>query len=658
MKLLFLWINCSKNGFIEKKGFNISGEYFWRYDEEKKMLISKEKEGYIKDFWSEQDNNIEDLSIIVGTNGSGKSTLLAEIMNFNTILKYNANIEPINNQLMQDKKLIVYENNGDIFFDHNFKYEVQTQSFVTRRTINNLNSCTNIFVSNSMENLINGVGYDRDGINRYALTDFTISEQAKMLVKANEIPEYMYPSEENDLSRYYDDPETHREENRGINKVKELNDLIHIDTSAYEDINSLMKLFFLIYSDTDQFMGKRYNYVDIHLRTKGEIFSNKVIINDSMLAHKVLKEVEAIKVEREGSLFSKLATFYFFELKYYYGDFITDDIEEINLEEIKKIKERLKDIVSRKDINNLQENMTVDEYFLNATDDLILFYELINENEIISNQARTARLRTDEFLRVNLNKNKEFWDRILLFFQKKLPSFLLRYMRFQFTKESSGEEALLKLYGRIFWIYNVLGCRKNNLILIDEIDLYMHPKWQRNLVNCLVEDIGNLIGKNNKAQIIITTHSPIFLSDIPKANIIFLKNEGETCVVDSNINHRDTLGNNVHTLFLDSFFLDEEGTMGAFAEKKINNILKLLRSKEKINDKNKKILKTISCIGDELIRNKLLEMYEKNQGLQHKSQEIQVPIENTAINNTIKMLRNQVEELLRTIEQLEQMKND
>lgn len=653
MKLLYLWVNCSQNGFIKKKGFNIAGEYFWEYDEENRTLFSKKKDGYIKGFWNEKDSCIEDLSIIVGTNGSGKSTLLAEIMNFNRILKCHVNEGDINHQIEQDKKLIVYENNGYVYFDHNFEYEVKSVPFIIRRSINSLDDCTNIFVSNSMENVVNEVAHTREGVYRFALTDFTINGQAKELVSVNKIPDYMYPSEEDDLSRYYDDPETHREENRGIDKIRKLNDLIHINSNAYEEINALIKLFFLTYSDSDQFMGKRYKNVNLHIRAEGEVFGNDTVMDESC-RRKFKKIIE----KTDGSLFSKLAAFYLFEFEYYYGEFITEDIQEISLEEIKEIKEYLKDIALRKGMDNLQENMTIDEYFLNAADDLILFHKLVHENEIISNQMGIANIRAYEFLRIDLNRNREFLERIFLFFRKKLPSFLLRYVIFQFEKESSGEEALLKLYSRIFWIYNALGCRRNNIILIDEIDLYMHPKWQRNLVNCLVEDIGKLVGSKNKAQIIITTHSPIFLSDIPKSNVVFLKNEEGVCMVDSNMNHKNTFGNNVHTLFLDSFFLNEEGTIGAFAEKRINHILHLLRHEERINDNEEKILKTINCIGDDLIRNKLLELYENNKGLPYQLKGEHASEKNTAIDNTVEILRKQVRELLRTIEQLEQMKND
>lgn len=654
MKLLFLWVNCSKNKFIEKKGFNISGEYYWKYDEEKKVLFSKKKAGYIKNFWNESNDNIEDLSIIVGTNGSGKTTLLSEIMEFNSVLKYSANPDLL---MSQEKKIVVYENNGHIYYDHNLNNEIETKPFVKKRAMDSSDYCTNIFVSNSMETSVNGVGYNTNGVLKFALTDLTISGQAKMLLNVNKIPEYIYPSAENDLSRYYDDPETHREENRSINKIKELNDLIHIDGSAYEDINALIKLFFLVYSSSDKYMGKRYSTVNLHIRTTGELFDSETIM-DEATGYGIFREIQATKVEDNKLLFNKLATYYFFELKNYYGDFITEDIEVLDIKAIETIKKSLEDIVSRKGIDNLRENMTVDEYFLNAAYDLLLFNQVVNENKIISDKVSEDSPISYEFLQVDLDKNKEFWNRLFLFFKRKISSFLLRYLRFDFEQDSSGEEALLKLYSRIFWIDNAQGCQRNNLILIDEIDLYMHPKWQRNLVNCLVEDIENLIGRNNKAQIIITTHSPIFLSDIPKANILFLKNEEGRCEVDGNVKHCNSFGNNVHTLFLDSFFLDEEGTMGAFAEKKINSILKLLRSGEKINDEDKQILRVINCIGDDLIRNKLLEMYEKNQGLQHQLKEKQTPAENMAIDNTIAMLKSQVKELLRTIEQLEQMKND
>ncbi len=80
--------------------------------------------------------------------------------------------------------------------------------------------------------------------------------------------------------------------------------------------------------------------------------------------------------------------------------------------------------------------------------------------------------------------------------------------------------------------------------------------------------------------------------------------------------------------------------------------------KERINDNEEKILKTINCIGDDLIRNKLLELYENNKGLPYQLKGEHASEKNTVIDNTVEILKKQVRELLRTIEQLEQMKND
>lgn len=60
---------------------------------------------------------------------------------------------------------------------------------------------------------------------------------------------------------------------------------------------------------------------------------------------------------------------------------------------------------------------------------------------------------------------------------------------------------------------------ENSIILIDEPELSLHPKWQQRII-----EIYQRIGKNN--QIIVATHSPHILGSVPRENIILLsKNE-------------------------------------------------------------------------------------------------------------------------------------
>lgn len=56
---------------------------------------------------------------------------------------------------------------------------------------------------------------------------------------------------------------------------------------------------------------------------------------------------------------------------------------------------------------------------------------------------------------------------------------------------------------------------ENSIILIDEPELSLHPKWQQKIL-----EVYQKIGKNN--QIIVATHSPHILGSVPKENLIIL----------------------------------------------------------------------------------------------------------------------------------------
>ena len=65
---------------------------------------------------------------------------------------------------------------------------------------------------------------------------------------------------------------------------------------------------------------------------------------------------------------------------------------------------------------------------------------------------------------------------------------------------------------------------ENSIILIDEPELSLHPKWQQRIV-----DVYRKIGKNN--QIIIATHSPHILGSVRKENIILLDKDDDGKIV-------------------------------------------------------------------------------------------------------------------------------
>jgi predicted ATPase len=64
--------------------------------------------------------------------------------------------------------------------------------------------------------------------------------------------------------------------------------------------------------------------------------------------------------------------------------------------------------------------------------------------------------------------------------------------------------------------------------LVDEIDLHLHPTWQRKLVGYLTELFPN-------TQFIVTAHSPLIVQAATNANIVVLRREGDHVVIDNSV---------------------------------------------------------------------------------------------------------------------------
>jgi len=124
----------------------------------------------------------------------------------------------------------------------------------------------------------------------------------------------------------------------------------------------------------------------------------------------------------------------------------------------------------------------------------------------------------------------------------------------------------------------------NILVLLDEFELGLHPNWQKKSIKYITDFLKNI---DKEFHLIITSHSPFLISDIPKQNIIFLdKDEKGNCVVVNGLKEKkQTFGANIHTLLSDSFFM-EDGLMGEFAKGKINEVIEYLNGKKDTKIKN------------------------------------------------------------------------
>lgn len=69
-------------------------------------------------------------------------------------------------------------------------------------------------------------------------------------------------------------------------------------------------------------------------------------------------------------------------------------------------------------------------------------------------------------------------------------------------------------------------CKTPGIILIDEIDLHLHPRWQQRI-------IGDLRKLFPKIQFIVSTHAPSVISSVKKDNLLILEKGAESSYITS-----------------------------------------------------------------------------------------------------------------------------
>jgi len=207
--------------------------------------------------------------------------------------------------------------------------------------------------------------------------------------------------------------------------------------------------------------------------------------------------------------------------------------------------------------------------------------------------------------------------------------------KFQFSKLSSGERQMIYSASSILYhIRNINSIKGNQRrikyrelnIILDEIELYFHPEFQRKYIDYLIKSIHSLNLKEIESiNIVMSTHSPFILSDIPESNVLFLS-DGK-----SQKGISETFGANIHTLYKNNFFL-EGMPIGEFAKNKIKRLFEKTRL---IKEQDLELYNEIRLVGEQLLRTQLLKLYNQNSSgnLINKI---------TQLENEVKMLREKV----------------
>ena len=148
-------------------------------------------------------------------------------------------------------------------------------------------------------------------------------------------------------------------------------------------------------------------------------------------------------------------------------------------------------------------------------------------------------------------------------------------------------------------------------IMLDEAELYFHPEFQcsfidkfLNLINCVILDKRRIRSIN----LLMATHSPYLLSDIPGNNVAFITDEKSESKMD-------TFAANIYDLLKSSFFM--KTSIGEFASSKIQMFLRVYHETNTEKRKylfclnRKEFEYLVNAIGDPYLHKTLLLMFNE-----------------------------------------------
>lgn len=300
------------------------------------------------------------------------------------------------------------------------------------------------------------------------------------------------------------------------------------------------------------------------------------------------------------------------------NDFFRQSNPNVPLQELSKFLNNLE--ISESTFDELKNYLLQQKSISDFTKISLINNLLKNLNEIVSKQYLTQNvIFLSSEIQFDVRISDDIWPLLesLLSVGFSFEDGLISYG--WSSNLSSGEEALLTQYSELY--EGLKNSYEENLIIsIDEGELFLHADWQKDYLKSLITFLKYFIDKENKetkVQLILSSHSPFIVSDLPKSNLIFLRKNYETGLsqVIPSINKHATFGSNIYDLLADSFFMSE-GFIGSFAQEKIDEVYselsnKIENTKYKLKIDKSYIKSIISIVGEPLIQRQLSLLYDR-----------------------------------------------
>ncbi|MDP1802982.1 MAG: hypothetical protein Q8L81_16590 [Bacteroidota bacterium] len=597
--------------------YKFSNEFNFKL--ENNIILISRNNLFIKDFYGKQISN---LSIVVGSNGAGKTNLCYTLVDFIDNQK-NYSLSNLIYIYSIGDKLFGYKSTDYQFDPASLKFESINLS--KHLSLNHLNfkSVFLTFVFNYASERLFDVP-----INYSHYINLSTTYLLKRSIIGNA----------------YVDPANLHEYNRiPLNtalkhfKFNEFNNMVQV--TDYEDLFETYKVkvpqYLKINLSVDLETGKQKEFRIGNDKSKQNQKSKKTPLYKRRIIEDHIDRIEE-KVDKINLYFGKInyeqLTFKSkFKLKIN-NRFIHSLIKNYGIlhipdQEIQdNVEHEVNQIISSYEQNLLNEDYIKELYLTkhsnqqtkDVLDSLYLkYYYELNEtiNELISHDTLGESFENNDFLFIQLKETKDIVKKLKtqLFKDNKLYKPLHLELSHADTQSglSSGETTLLSTFGRLLTM-DLQNLPSNLLLMIDEADLTLHPHWQKKYINSLMVFLNDILPKvwfqkfnksDTHIQLIITTHSPILLSDVIENSVLYLNSPNKPI--------HSTFSQNIHELFNNEFIL-ETGIIGDYAQSKINEIITEIQEDKPMSlTRFSEILLTIKNIAEPFIQFKLMELLER-----------------------------------------------
>lgn len=573
MELVYFWIE--KFGDKNNQDINFNQNYTFKVkkQDEKYFLKMEENSNKIPDnYFSDKISNI---SCIIGNNGSGKTSLIKEILRLKS-----------SEYRKQKKYILVFKENKEIGIETNIEKDLSLENlksnFAVRLRNNFVRYSKYIYFTNDITPMVESNILNVFDISlKSRLNSYSLNEEKNKLVTGKDFINILHERNLENISKFIiDNGDTF------IEKIPY--------TSLKEKLRKIKVEGVLIFTLKEQFSEYEntknykdiYKKINISLEKQEMDFKESFILNIwKYISDLIVTDIKNKKISEEiikqlgkrskndtlvGWLKNQL-----FTLKGLVKDY-TDEMERA-----KENKEKFYPSLAI-------ERITFEEdYFLKIL-------ENIKEDYIVGNK----------YLEIPYQKNETFTKEIS-------EERRIRYQFFKYTfKEgfSSGEFILLYLLKEIFDLKDKIdlnGGGKDIIFFLEELEGFLHPEWQRRAIELLEIVIDNCTWlKRRKAQIILSSHTPLLIGDIPKGNIKRIENFEIKDLT------KNPFGDNLLNIFKSQFNL--ESLFGEFTREKIKKYAKKLKeNRQLLPEEKEEVQFLINNIEEPLIRSSLKELYEK-----------------------------------------------